>query len=379
MVPSSGDIYIAVNDIPGLAERLDVIETTLNDEGDSLVTTTKLNTILQGYSVLGHSHTSASITDFNTAVSQIAATVNPKAHTHRISDVSDINLGSLTSGQVLMYNSVTGKWENKAITWEDPVMSASDITNKTTDGKNVTGKLLADTFDTKAQVNDKIKDFVKQSDIDTAIANIDFPETDISHLATKTEVSLKANTSEVDTALSGKADKSTTYTKTEVDTKITDAVTDAAVDLDGYVKDNGNNVFTGRNEFTQGIKAGAVEIRTDGAKVQLETTMQEYNFDKPIVTEGKTVVYLQTHYHTMKTFTSIFTRPKGYRFKEWSYSGYTYAEGDNLALSSHNVTFTAVLKKLLIVLRYLITQPTKSFIWVITLYPIPHSLFKAVN
>ena len=78
--------------------------------------------------------------------------------------------------------------------------------------------------------------------------------------ASLVDIQRKADASTVSEQLELKADKSTTYTKSEVDNKIADAVTGGQIDLSGYAKDgevvhlSNTETITGSKTFTQPLK-----------------------------------------------------------------------------------------------------------------------------
>ena len=143
--------------------------------------------------------------------------------------------------------------------------------NETIAGKYKTQIIDTSKFATKDEVNDLLEEKANTSDIPD-VSNF-ITMTDVKEKGYLTQIELddkgyaklvdiqgKADASTVNEQLELKADKSTTYTKSEVDDKIADAVTGGQIDLSGYAKDGevvhlaNSETITGSKTFTQPLK-----------------------------------------------------------------------------------------------------------------------------
>lgn len=175
----------------------------------------------------------------------------------------NIPTGAVTSAKIGTSAVTTGKINDGAVT-----------TNKIADGSVNYDKLataLKNLIDGKASSSDLI---IVQNALNTHVGNTSNP-----HSVTKAQVGLGNvdNTSDankpVSTATQGaldlKADKSTTYTKTEVDTA-----------LSGKASLSGNNTFTGVNSFNQKI-----EISDNGNSQDINSEYDN-NYDELMIKIG---------------------------------------------------------------------------------------------
>ena len=143
--------------------------------------------------------------------------------------------------------------------------------NETIAGKYKTQIIDTSKFATKDEVNDLLEEKANTSDIPD-VSNF-ITMTDVEEKGYLTQIELddkgyaklvdiqgKADASTVNEQLELKADKTTTYTKSEVDDKIADAVTGGQIDLSGYAKDgevvhlSNTETITGSKTFTQPLK-----------------------------------------------------------------------------------------------------------------------------
>jgi len=76
-----------------------------------------------GISVVGHTHTTSQITDLSSYASfanyftssYITANYSLISHTHVFNNITDVSITSPVNNNILLYNSVTQKWENKTL------------------------------------------------------------------------------------------------------------------------------------------------------------------------------------------------------------------------------------------------------------------------
>lgn len=169
--------------------------------------------------------------------------------------------------------------------------------------KAETDTMLADKAD-KSELPTKVSDLTNDSNyqtgtqVESAISSaVSSLETEISGKAdkattyTKTEVdtalSSKANTSDVETALASKADTATTYTKTEVDT----ALADKADKSDTYTKSEVDSAVGAKStvsvtqSVSTGTKIGTVTVDGVGTDFYAPDSGSDVSVT-PIVTTG---------------------------------------------------------------------------------------------
>lgn len=151
--------------------------------------------------------------------------------------------------------------------------SASEIMAHTHTIANITNlqstldsKANASTTYTKTEVNDALSSKANRSHTHT-ISNITNLQTTLNNKAEKSSTYTKT---QVDTALSSKADSSDTYTKTEVDTALSSKANASTT----YTKTEVNNALNGKadKEWDVLYDGGMGTVRTDGNLVSVRIT-----------------------------------------------------------------------------------------------------------
>ena len=135
--------------------------------------------------------------------------------------------------------------------------------------------------------------------LDTKLDVSAYTPTDLSNYYTKSETS---GATEISTALAGKADTATTYTKTEVDNAIT-AATSAKQDT----LVSGTNIKTVNNESLLG--EGNITIEGGGGSVTVDNALSTTS-ENPVANSAITNV-LSAYYYATKTNNSVYNNPFG--------------------------------------------------------------------